>query len=90
MRCACTMDSQGDHSNTVNRPSCDATSAAQLVLILHKLRGRKMPGAAELVGVNQRGLAAFDGLRHDDLFHLRMTFAPGNLRAKTEHVVLHR
>ena len=30
MRCACTMDSHGDHSNTVNRPSWDATSAAQI------------------------------------------------------------
>src|SRR5271166_4692034 len=29
IRCACTMFSQVDHSNTVKRPSCDATSAAQ-------------------------------------------------------------
>src|SRR3984957_20907348 len=58
------------------------------VLVLNKLRGRKMPRAAQLIGLDQSGHAAFDGLRDNDLLHQRMASAASDLGAETQHIVL--
>ena len=57
-------------------------SPAARPLIVDELRGRKMPRAAELIGVNQSGLATFDRLGHEHLLHQRMALAPGDFRAE--------
>jgi hypothetical protein len=68
---------------------CDKRGATLrfIALIVDKLRGGKMPGASELVGMNQNGLPAFDGFGYDHLFHLSVAFAANDLRAEAQDVV---
>ena len=80
------MFSHGDHAKIVKRPSCDATRASAVALILHELRGREMAGAAELGGMHGFRRAALDRLGHDQLLHPRPALAPADLGAERQQL----
>ena len=59
----------------------------RIALILHELRRREMPRAAELVGMNLRDGCALDGFAQQDLLYSRRSRLPCDLRAEAEQFI---
>ena len=56
----------------------------RIALVLRELSGGEMAGAAQLLGVDQRGGAALDRLGHRNLLHRGPTFSAYDFGAKSE------
>ena len=57
------------------------------MLVVHELRGRKMPGAAELRGRQRQRPPAFHRFGHRNLLNGRLAPPPRDLRAKRQELV---
>ena len=82
------MFSQGDQAKTVNRPSCEATSAMRVALVVDELRGRQVARAAELRGIAGHRLPALDRFGDHHLRRPAAPLAPGDLGAEREQLVV--
>src|SRR5712692_7263121 len=59
-----------------------------VALILDELSRREVPGAAELIRMDEGGCHTFNRLRHGDLLDLWPALAPSDFSAKTEQLML--
>ncbi len=77
----------GDHVNTVNRPSCDATSATASRWSWTNCAAERCRVPPSCVGVHLRRHAAFDWLGDDHPLHRRLPPATRDLRAEGQQLV---
>src|SRR5215468_8173210 len=69
----------------LGRDECHGVS-----LVMHKLRGREMAGAAQVGGIDSHIVNSLDGLRQQNLIHSMHAVATQDLRSECERLELIR
>ena len=72
------MPSHGEYAKTVKRPSCEATSASRVALIVNELCTRQVTRRPDLSGRQDQRRRALNRLCERQLLDLRSALAAGH------------